>query len=308
MISLAQYLPELDADSEMPARRMTQAREETSFEPLVLVAANQPAPAAKPRLSPIPEMEVEDEETGADLDFASQFAHGTAGEAPAAAGMLPHFADLDDATRDDAAGGLADLGDFAAPDFGSDAAMTGGDEDDAFQPADVVDPLEAAREAGIQQGRAEAEAEAAAALAAASEAAEAAKAAAIEAARGEWAGEEGEQIGSLLSERLDRIETIVRASLSSVLKPIALGARRRQTVLELADAVGMLIGDGEALSIRVSGPADLLEALEEALGKRKSFIICEPDPDMVEVRIECDQTVVETRLKGWRTALEEALA
>ena len=100
----------------------------------------------------------------------------------------------------------------------------------------------------------------------------------------------------------------MRASLSSVLKPIALDARRRQTVLELADAVHMLIGDGQALSIRVSGPADLLEALEEALGKRKAFIVCEPDPDMVEVRIECDQTVVETRLMGWRTALEEALA
>ena len=322
MISLAQYLPELDADTDMPDRPAASAREATIFEPLALVAANQARPAAQTKSSPIPEIEIEEEdeaETGAaDIDFAAQFAGEDDGETPAPAGMLPDSSalNLDDDDADGAAGGLPDLGGFDAPDFDPDAAMNGFCDEDAEDglpdlaaaPSGELDPLEAAREAGIQQGRAEAEAEAAAALNEARETAEAAKAAAVEAARDEWAGEEGEQMGALLTDRLDRIETIVRASLSSVLKPIALDARRRQTVLELADAVHMLIGDGKALNIRVTGPADLLEALEQALGKRKAFIVCEPDPDMVEVKIECDQTVVETRLMGWRTALEEALA
>ena len=168
MISLAQYLPELDADTDMPDRPGASAREATVFEPLALVAANQTRPAAQTKSSPIPEMEIEEEdeaETGAaDIDFAAQFAGEDDGETPAPAGMLPDFSalDLDDDDADGAAGGLPDLGGFDTPDFDPDAAMSGfGDEaeaglpDLAAAPLGELDPLEAAREAGIQQGRAE---------------------------------------------------------------------------------------------------------------------------------------------------------
>ena len=100
----------------------------------------------------------------------------------------------------------------------------------------------------------------------------------------------------------------LRTSLSSVLKPVAFDARRRQTVLELADAVAHADRDGKALSLHATGPADLLERLAQALGQAQASSVVEPDDDVVDVRIDCDQTIVESRLRSWRTALEEALA
>ena len=127
-------------------------------------------------------------------------------------------------------------------------------------------------------------------------------------ARDEWATNQGAHLATCLFERMDRVEAIVRASLASVLRPLATDARRRQSVLELADAAHLLIGDGRALSLKASGPADLLEALSEALGARREMVTCSPDETVGDLRIVCDDTVVETRLKGWRTALEEALS
>ena len=187
------------------------------------------------------------------------------------------------------------------------------EEPEALQQGpDQEELLEAAREEGRAEARAAAEAEHEAALAEAvraeRERADADHAVALDAARAEWVASEGERLAGLFDERLDRIEAVVRTSLSSVLRPIALGARRRQTVMELAGAVRTLTLDGQALTVRASGPADLLEALAAQLGSGSAMVAFTPDEDSVEVRIECDQTVIETRLAGWRTALEEALA
>ena len=127
-------------------------------------------------------------------------------------------------------------------------------------------------------------------------------------ARDEWVTNQGAHLATCLFERMDRVEAIVRASLASVLRPLATDARRRQSVLELADAAHLLIGDGRALSLKASGPADLLAALSEALGARSEMVTCSPDETVGDLRIVCDDTVVETRLKGWQAALEEALS
>lgn len=127
-------------------------------------------------------------------------------------------------------------------------------------------------------------------------------------ARDEWTTTQGTHLATCLFERMDRVQEIVRASLASVLRPLVTDARRRQSVLELADAANLLIGDGRALSLKASGPADLLAALSEALGSRSEMVTCSPDETASDLRIVCDDTVVETRLKGWHTALEEALS
>ncbi len=138
--------------------------------------------------------------------------------------------------------------------------------------------------------------------------AETERAEAMIAARAEWAQSEGEQFGNSVRDRLDRIEMIVKASFASILRPLATKARDRQSVLELVDTVDLLLGDGQALSLNATGPADLLEALGEALGHRRSMLSMTPDEKAPEVRLVCNHTVVETRLMGWRTALEEALS
>lgn len=182
-----------------------------------------------------------------------------------------------------------------------------------------VDPakaLDRAREAAYERGReealAEAEAERDAAVAAAIEAEREAaaerQAEALAAARAEWCETESSQLAEALSEQTDRLAAALKVTLTSVLKPVALGARRRQTIAELVETVGALSFDGRALGLKASGSADLLDALEAALGARAGLVSFEPVDGEPDVRIVCDQTVIQTRLADWRTAFEKALA
>ena len=195
-----------------------------------------------------------------------------------------------------------------------------------------IDPakaLDRAREAAYERGREEALAEAeaerdadaggrepeaerdaavAAAIEAEREAAAERQAEALAAARAEWCETESSQLAEALSEQTDRLAAALKVTLTSVLKPVALGARRRQTIAELVETVGALSFDGRALGLKASGSADLLDALEAALGARAGLVSFEPVDGEPDVRIVCDQTVIQTRLADWRTAFEKALA
>lgn len=300
MIPLAQYLTEFEEQDGVPfgGRRSRTPRprrqRQPDFEHLMQVAnhAFDPEPTSEVvpfPLSALPEMEL-----------------------PATAWEIAEVPEAEDRLA------LAPAFDaFDAQDASVDQEAA--EEPEELEALEPIEPapsqdelLEAAREEGRAEGRAAAEAEHEAALTEAvraeRERADAAHAVALDAARAEWVAAEGERLAGLFDERLDRIEAVVRTSLSSVLRPIALGARRRQTVMELAGAVRTLTLDGQALTVRASGPADLLDALAAQLGSGSAMVAFTPDEDSVEVRIECDQTVIETRLAGWRTALEEALA
>jgi hypothetical protein len=308
MIPLAQYLTEYEEQDGVPfgSRRSRAPRprrqRQPDFEHLMRVAnhAFDPDPTSEVvpfPLAALPEMELP--ETAWEVAEAPE-----AEDLPFAA---PAFeaADLDDAPF------LIEAAD--EPEEQDELEERQEEEEEAQEAAPSQEELlEAAREEGRTEARAAAEAEHEAALAEAvsaeRERADAAHAAALDAARAEWAAAEGERLAGLFDERLDRIEAVVRTSLSSVLRPIALGARRRQTVMELAGAVRTLTLDGKAMNVRASGPADLLEALAAQLGNGGAMVSFTPDENSVEVRIECDQTVIESRLAGWRKALEEALA
>ena len=81
-----------------------------------------------------------------------------------------------------------------------------------------------------------------------------------------------------------------------------------RSAAELVETVAALTFDGRALGLKASGSTDLLEALEAALGARASLVSFEPVDGEADVRIVCDQTVIETRLADWRSAFEKALA
>ncbi|MEC5323448.1 hypothetical protein [Aurantimonas sp. A3-2-R12] len=279
MLPLAHYLPEFDADDGMPFESLAPVNRSSkpTFEHPILVASRdvETGTAVPVISSPIPEIVEVDEVDELVLPEAGM--PDLTGEAHWPATDMPESLDFGDGTD-------------ALPDLDADV-------DGAEEPDDGRLALQAEMDAAIEAARAEER-----------ELAEAAQSAAIEAARAEWATAEGERLATLLSGRLDRIEMVVRTTLASVLRPIAVNTRRRQSVLELADATRMLIGDGKALSVRATGPADLLTALDEALGTGRDFVTWQSDETLVDVRIECDQTVIESRLHGWRAALEEALA
>lgn len=170
----------------------------------------------------------------------------------------------------------------------------------------------AAREAALAEGRAamKAELEAAHAQALRSERERAASdhAEAMKAARAAWVETQSGSLATEFHDRLHRMETAIRSTLTGVLRPLAADARQRQTLAQLVEAIDTLMLDGKAFTIRATGPGDLLSALADKLGPRRDLVTCETDESAVEIRIKADRTVIETRLSSWGAALEEALA
>ncbi|WAJ29973.1 hypothetical protein [Antarcticirhabdus aurantiaca] len=224
---------------------------------------------------------------------------------------------VDDVLMDETA--FEPLGGFGAMSLdGFDA-----DLENAFEMGDgeVEAEPEVDHEAMLAQARADGEAEGRAAMRAEMEAAFAAERASLEArfaaereaalaqARADWASAEGEKLAGLLSDQADRIGLVIRESFGAVLKPLARGARERQTIAEIVETVSLLSGDGKALAMRAAGPRDLLDALKKALPARQAALIAFVDEaEAVELRIQADATVIETRLTDWRRALNEALS
>ncbi|MER0236603.1 hypothetical protein [Fulvimarina sp. MAC8] len=176
--------------------------------------------------------------------------------------------------------------------------------------------LEAARQAAYDQGRTEALEEAAAERDAAIEAAieqeraaaEERQAEAIEAARAEWAESEGERLAEALATQTERLSDAMRATLASILKPLAINTRQRQSIDELVRSMTLAAYDGQAISVKASGSADLLGHLETALGERAAHVTFAPSEGATDVKIEMGQTVLQSRLGEWRSALETALS
>ncbi|MCQ8780927.1 hypothetical protein [Mangrovibrevibacter kandeliae] len=178
-------------------------------------------------------------------------------------------------------------------------------------PEPAVD-LEAVREAAFCDGRESMRAEMEAVFKETLAAEQAKQAAAIEAAvaaaRQTWVSDETAHLAEVFSQGLSQLEDSVKAAVSTVLRPVATGARRRQTVSELVDAVGTMTLDGKAFRIVARGPQDFLADFAEKLGDRKELVTFETEDGGDEIRIAADKTVIETRLSAWRRALEEALS
>ncbi|BDA85932.1 hypothetical protein Sa4125_34740 [Aureimonas sp. SA4125] len=170
----------------------------------------------------------------------------------------------------------------------------------------------AAREAGTEAGREEARKEMAAQSEERIEAIRQEIAndhgVALVSTRAEWTQEQSDRLADLLILQVAILEETIKLSLNSVLRPLALDARRRQTLDDLVGAVKTIALDGMAYKIAASGPADLLEMLEGRLGDHAKLLSFEPDDTQADIRIAADNTVIETRLSSWRLALEEALS
>lgn len=126
--------------------------------------------------------------------------------------------------------------------------------------------------------------------------------------RGDWTQDQADRLADLLILQITILEETIKMSLNNVLRPLALDARRRQTLDDLVGAVKTIALDGMAYKIAASGPTDLLTALEDKLGDHARLLSFANDDTRSDIRIDADNTVIETRLSSWRLALEEALS
>lgn len=171
--------------------------------------------------------------------------------------------------------------------------------------ADAELRIEEARTRGMVDGRAAAEAEYAASLAAR----EALFEERLAAERQKWAADEGARLGELLASTLLDIERRISEQVGRILRPVFGEEVRRAAVSALALTLRDMVAKGAYARIAVSGPSDLLAALQAGLGDEQggvSFVVSE----RADIVVNADDTVLETRIGAWAKFLEggDALA
>jgi hypothetical protein len=159
---------------------------------------------------------------------------------------------------------------------------------------DLLAQIEAARESGRTEGIETARAEFAVEL----EAERETHRRQLEAARQKWADEESTTFGASLAAGLAEIEARLAQGLSGVLIPFVTDVLRAQMIGELTETIAVLLANNEAVSIKVSGPVDLLDMLRDKLAGASASIDYEVT-ESVDVSVRIEQTTIETQLSAW---------
>lgn len=121
-------------------------------------------------------------------------------------------------------------------------------------------------------------------------------------ARANWAENEGERLAAAHYAALQDFERRCAQTIAHILRPFL-------TQLAIARVTEALVGTLEALFaarspslFEISGPADLLAALEEKFRAHKARIAFKPS-ESIDVRVCVEDTIVETQLGPWLEAL-----
>lgn len=165
-------------------------------------------------------------------------------------------------------------------------------------PADVTAPAVDAVAEAVSAARSAAESEHAARIEELRKEHEAAMARALADARSAWAAEEGERLSTGIADAIDQIESSLADATARVLVPFLATAARRLAVEDLTGRIRQILRDGSPAAIRITGPADLLAALEMQLGDLSSAIAFEP-ADAVEVTVRADRTIIASQIGAW---------
>lgn len=208
--------------------------------------------------------------------------------------------------------GAADQRRFQAPNAAASVSQT--DFESSFQriePSNVREKVvvsfeqrevDAAYDRGVEDGRREAEADAElthAELKALGELN-------LERARADWAESEGRMLADMVRTALADMHDSLEAGVAKILGPVLEDAARKSMLAALQAALSKAAAT-ERGPITVTGPLDLIAALEKHLGDASpdvSFIVGEG----AEVSVRFDKTVIETRLASWAEKLRVAVA
>ncbi|KQQ25980.1 hypothetical protein ASF58_13740 [Methylobacterium sp. Leaf125] len=172
-------------------------------------------------------------------------------------------------------------------------------------PEDREALLRAAEARGLERGRELGRAEAAAESASVIACLQADHEARLVEMRQAWCVDEGDRLAAGFSDALQALGAGLTDRVGHLLVPVLTEALRRQAVDELAQSLARILGDARA-PVRVSGPADILDAVAGKLGPFEATIAFQPS-DAVDVSVQADQTVIETQLGAWGRLMTAAV-
>ena len=129
-----------------------------------------------------------------------------------------------------------------------------------------------------------------------------------ETAFAELAARSGAEAAQLIDRRFAELEAQLVDITTGVAARI-LGASladdiRERAVAQLADTIRAALSDGEAVRIRVRGAPSLCETLEKALDSHAEQVEFHVS-DGFDLTVDIDDSIFETRLSEWSTAISE---
>lgn len=167
--------------------------------------------------------------------------------------------------------------------------------------SDIEAQLEEAHARGVLEGRAAAQAE----FSAAAEAQAAASEQKLASERQTWASDEGQRLGGLISAGLDDLEQRISNVVGEVLKSFLSEQAKDKAVTELAQSLREMVSKGDYAKIVVSGPADLIEAMEKQIdtGRGGVSFVASSGSDLT---VSADETILATRIGAWIDVIKGA--
>lgn len=167
--------------------------------------------------------------------------------------------------------------------------------------------VEAARAEGHEAGRAEGLAEARAETDALLAQQEADFARRLAEARQAWVDQEGSALAASIGKALTRIHDDVLSATADVLKPFLVEAVRQRALAELSRTIEDILKREPDAGIAISGPEDLLKALEVQLSEHAGAMTFTPSSSP-EVEVQAGHALLSTRISAWADKIHEAAA
>lgn len=159
--------------------------------------------------------------------------------------------------------------------------------------------IEEAHARGVEEGRKAAEADALVRL----EEQNTAMQQNIEAAREAWVQEAGPRLAALLNGAIAEMENRIAEAVSHVLRPFLAQAVREEAIGRLRATLQDLVGNNPGLSLEISGPEDLIDAIRASLSPAVgavSFVV----GDATDVQVKAGSSLIETRIAAWMKNFE----
>jgi hypothetical protein len=120
-----------------------------------------------------------------------------------------------------------------------------------------------------------------------------------------WAGEEGARLADRMDAAVVEVEGRIAEVVARILEPFLMEQQRRRALNEFVQAITDLTQRQRGLALTITGPEDLLVGISERLNGRVPLVLqVTDDPD---VRVETDDTVIESRIQDWMNRVAEAM-
>jgi hypothetical protein len=128
------------------------------------------------------------------------------------------------------------------------------------------------------------------------------RAAELATVRSQWIECEADRLSEQMKQALEDMETALASCVEHLLRPFLEEVVRRRACDELAKLLHTYLRSGDASSVHVSAPADLIERLRSGLGAEHSGIAFSESGDC-EVTAAADTSRFETRIAEWLGAI-----